>query len=69
MQTQLLHHLTDAQNIVVAAADKRNQRLPSVLIQDADACEGGGAAREVGVGEGPLGVECGQAVGEGEVVV
>lgn len=69
MRTQLQHHLADARNVVVAAADEGDERLPGVLVEDADAREGGRATGEVGIGEGPLGVEGGERGGEGKVTV
>ena len=69
MRAQLQDHLADARDVVVATADEGDQRLPGVLVQDADAREGGRAPGKVGVGKGPLGVEGGERGGEGEVAM
>jgi len=61
--------LADARNVVVGTADEADQGFPRILLQDADAREGGGAAGEVGIGEGPGVVEGGEVRGQVEVVV
>lgn len=69
MQTELVHHLGDSGDIVVAAANEADERFPAVLSEDAHAGEFGGLFGEVGVGGRPLSVEGGEVRGEVEVVV
>lgn len=68
VKAELLDHLRDARNVVVAAADEGDQGFPGVLAKDADAGELGGFFAEVGVLGRPFGVEGGEVGGEVEVM-
>ena len=52
--TELLYHLRNADNVVVATANKANKRLPSVLSQDSHASELGGFLSKIQICRGPL---------------
>ncbi|QBZ62984.1 hypothetical protein PoMZ_11874 [Pyricularia oryzae] len=65
---QLVAHLRDARDVVVAAADEGHERLPGVLVQDADASELGRLAAEVGVAVRPVRVHSREGMVEVEVV-
>lgn len=67
VQAEVSDHLRDARDVVVAAADEGDEGFPGRLVEDADAGEGWGAAPEVGVCGGPVGVEGGEGVVEVEV--
>lgn len=49
VHAELLDHLGNARNVVIAAADEGEQRFPGVLAQDADPSELGGFLFEVWV--------------------
>ena len=57
MNAQLLHHLRDPADVIVATADEATKRFPGGLLQNADASELRRLAGEVGIGQRPLGVK------------
>jgi len=57
MYTQLMYHLTNSCDIVVATADEADQCLPSVLLQYANSGELWRSLLKVCISGRPLGVE------------
>lgn len=68
VEAQLMDHLADARDVVVAAADEADERFPGVLLENADAGEFGCFLGEVGVGKGPLLVQFREVRAEVEIV-
>lgn len=54
MEAKLLHHLRNADDIVVATTDEADKGFPGILLQDPHAGEFGGFLLEVRVCAGPL---------------
>jgi len=69
MHAQLLHHLRYSRNVVVARTNEANQRLPGILLQNADASELWCLLLEIGVSGGPLFVQPLEIVVEVKVVL
>jgi hypothetical protein len=69
MRAQLLYHLGYPRNVVVARTNEANQRLPGILLQNADASELWCPLPEIGIGGGPLFVEVLEVVLEVKVVL
>jgi hypothetical protein len=68
VNTELIDHLGNARNVVVAGANEADESLPSILLEDAYPCELWSLLPEVGVSSRPLIVELSEVGFQVEVV-
>lgn len=66
---EFVHHLGDADDVVIGRANETNERFPGVLFENSDSCESGRSAGEVCIVGRPFFIELCEVGFQVEVVL